>query len=202
MTFVFGLAIGAVLGALFISSREASEPDPAPPASEAQAMTEQLAVQESQLAERDREIEGLQAELERMRRDFEGVLASGGEPGELQLARDEAAAKQAEIDSLSVELGAALQELSRLQSVEPDGNLITQYVLVLQELHAFAQNDYRDGPQYADDPALNDALDEIADPSLTEAVLNGLSESSPADTDGLYLALQMVLNQMQAQFVA
>ena len=204
MTFVLGLAIGALLGALLVADRNAGdEADPLQNATESHAARAQIAELERQLAESDANVADLQAETERMQIELESILDGSpeAEPGALQIAIDESTAKQAEIDSLSLELGAALEEIGRLQVTEEGSLAIVPYTFVLEQMHGFAQIGYADGFMYADDLALNDALDDIGDASLTDAVIVALLETDPSNTDLFYGTLQRVLNRMQASLI-
>lgn len=194
MTFVFGLAIGAVLGALFFMDRTDDEP-----VDDGSAAV--IAELERRLGERDSRIEDMQSEFERIQGELEEALDGRGEPGQLELALEEAAAKQAEINSLSSELAAALEELSRLQNEQQANDVITPYVLVFQELHGFIQGGYAGGEALAEDPALNDAFDQLEDPELADTVRSAVLESTPEDPEPVFTALQTVLNHMQERFV-
>ena len=202
MTFIFGLAIGAVLGGLLFMNRD-NDPEPTPIPAAGQPTAEQFAAIEDEVVGRDLQIDDLQAELERMQRELEEAAEGGdGEPGDVELLRDEAAAKQLEIDSLSLELGEAYEQLGRLTDQQASAEVAVHYLFVLEEMHGFAQGGFVDPALWVDDnPALDDVLAEIDDAELTDAVIIGILESSPANTDPLFSGLQQVLNHMQDALV-
>ncbi len=187
MTFVFGLAIGALIGGLFIADRNRT------------ADSGEVA---GELAARDVAIADTQSELQRLQAELETALdETDGEPGPLQLALEEAAAKQIEIDDLSAQLGAALAELDRLNSAYADDAVVVHYVYVLETMHAFAESGYVDGSTFVEDPALGDALTEIGSQPLRDTVEVGFLESGPGEAAPFFSALQQVLNHMQTALI-
>ena len=160
-----------------------------------------MAALADQLAAEELKVNDLFEENIRLQQELEAAIAGEGEPGQVDVMADELAAKQAEIDSLSAELGAGYEELGRLQESNLGDGIIVSYVFVLEHMQAFAQSGFTEPLMYVEDSAFEDALLQIDDPGFSDDVVVGILEASPANTEPFYAAFQQVLNHMQEALI-